>query len=149
MNEHPLIKSTRDSLKTLLLHHQLEEKTRGFLRFLRKNSFSDAKSLMTNAWQSLSDNELEGMIRKNMSLLPISIATQFGLVMDDGNAAVMDVYLYFDGGHWISCGIKLVHEGEGWGIHTIQLIQEEWSPERAQIRPATETNDQIQPTPTD
>ncbi len=32
--------------------------------------------------------------------------------MDDGTNAVLDAYLFFEGGHWISCGICLA-EAEG------------------------------------
>ena len=136
MRELKLLKTMRDSLETLLLHHQLNEMASGFFKAVRLGNFAEARSLMSTTWQAVPTEELSEMIRNDLPLLPLSTATHFGLVMDDGATAVLDAYLYFEGAHWLSCGVSLVLEQGRWAVNTVNLVQEEWSPERPPPRPA-------------
>ena len=67
---------------------------------------------MSPAWQGVTTGELRDMIQNDLSILPLSKASYFGLAMDDVTNAVLDACLFFEGGHWISCGICLA-EAEG------------------------------------
>jgi len=141
-----LVKTMRDSLETLLLHHQLTEKARNFFKAVRLGDFVEAKSRMSATWQTVPADDLCDMIRDDLPLLPLSTATHFGLAMDDGASAVVDAYLYFEGGHWISCGVSLVLEQGQWWIDTISLLQEDWSPDRPQPKPDLESRSATKPT---
>ena len=141
-----MLKTMRDSLQTLLLHHQLNEKARGFFKAVRLGNFAEARSSMSATWRTVPVEELSEMIHNDLPLLPISTATHFGLVMDDGGTAVLDAYLYFEGGHWISSGVSLVLEQGRWGIDTIRLLQEDWSPDRPQPKPDVQPKGETQPT---
>ena len=46
--------------------------------------------------------------------------------MDDGTNAVLDAYLFFEGGHWISCGICLAEAEGQWSIDAVNLRLEDW-----------------------
>ena len=138
MRELKLLKTMRDSLQTLLLHHQLNEMARGFFKAVRLGNFAEAMLLMSATWQEVSTEELSEMISNDLPLLPLSTATHFGLVMDDGATAVLDAYLYFEGGHWLSCGVSLVLEKGRWVVSAVNLVQEEWSPDRLQPQPLVE-----------
>ena len=59
--------------------------------------------------------------------------------MDDGTSAVLDAYLFFDGGHWIWCGISLMQEEGRWSIDALNLRLEDWSPEKLQQQPDLES----------
>ena len=141
-----MLKTMRDSLQTLLLHHQLNERARGFFKAVRLGNFAEVRSSMSATWQTVPVEELSEMIHNDLPLLPISTATHFGLVMDDGTTAVLDAYLYFEGDHWLSCGVSLVLEQGRWGVGTISLLQEEWSPERTQPKPTVEPGSGPEPT---
>ena len=146
MRELTLVKTMRDSLETLLLHHQLTEKARNFFKAVRLGDFVEAKSRMSATWQTVPADDLCDMIRDDLPLLPLSTATHFGLAMDDGASAVVDAYLYFEGGHWISCGVSLVLEQGQWWIDTISLLLEDWSPDRPQPKPDLESRSATKPT---
>ena len=146
MRELTLLKTMRDSLQTLLLHHQCNEKARDFFKAVRLGDFAEARSRMSAPWQGVTAEDLRDMICKDLPLLPLSTATHFGLVMDDGGTAVLDAYLYFEGGHWISSGVSLVLEQGRWGIDTIRLLQEDWSPDRPQAKPDVQPRGETQPT---
>ena len=90
-----MVKTMRDSLEPLLLHHQLTEKARNFFKAVRLGDFVKAKSRMSATWQTVPADDLCDMIRDDLPLLPLSTATHFGLAMDDGASAVVDAYLYF------------------------------------------------------
>ena len=145
MRELTLLKTMRDSLQTLLLHHQLNEVARGFFKAVRMGNFGEARSRMSSTWQAVTVDELSEMIRNDLPLLPLSTATHFGLVMDDGAEAVLDTYLYFQGGHWLSCGVSLAQEQGCWGVDTVRLLQEDWSPERPQPKPVVEQSSESLP----
>ena len=138
MNELTLVKTIRDSLQTLLLHHQFTETARGFFKAVRSGNYAEAKSKMSPAWQGVSTGELRDMIQNDLPLLPLSTASHFGLAMDDGAAAVLDAYLFFDGGHWISCAISLAEEDGQWRVDTVNLRLEDWSPENLRQQPDLE-----------
>lgn len=146
MRELTLLKTMRDSLQTLLLHHQFNEKACDFFKAVRLGNFVEARSRMSATWQGVTAEDLRDMIRNDLPLLPLSTATHFGLVMDDGATAVLDAYLYFEGGHWISCGVSLVLEQGLWGVDRISLLQEDWSPDRPQPKPDVQPRGEIQPT---
>jgi hypothetical protein len=138
MRELAMVKTMRDSLQTLLLHHHLNEVARGFFKAVRLGNFAEAKSRMSATWQVVPADELSEMIRSDLALLSLSTATHFGLVMDDGVRAVLDTYLYFEGGHWLSCGVSLAQEQGCWGVDTVNLLREDWSPERLQAKSVVE-----------
>ena len=146
MRELTLVKTMRDSLQTLLLHHQFNEKARDFFRAVRLGDYAKARSRMSATWQAVPPDGLRDMIRGDLPLLPLSTATHFGLAMDDGSTAVLDAYLYFEGGHWISCGVSLVLEHGQWWVDTISLLQEDWSPDRPQPKPDLESRRGTKPT---
>ena len=106
MRELTLLKTMRDSLQTLLLHHQFNEKARDFFKAVRLGDFAEARSRMSATWQGVTAEDLRDMICKDLPLLPLSTASHFGLAMDDGTSAVLDAYRIFDGGTWIWCGIS-------------------------------------------
>ena len=82
MRELTLVKTMRDSLQTLLLHHQFNEKARDFFKAVRLGDFAEARSRMSATWQGVTAEDLRDMIRNDLPLLPLSTATHFGLVMD-------------------------------------------------------------------
>ncbi len=132
MRELDLVKTIRNSLQTLLLHHQLTERARAFFKSVRLGKYDEAKGAMSTAWKSMDSGELRDMVCNDLPLLPASSATNFGLAMDDGALAVLDAYLYFDGGHWIPCAVSMVEEGGQWWIDTLSLRRVDWSPEKLQ-----------------
>ena len=134
-----LVKTIRDSLQTLLLHQQFTETARDFFKAVRSRNYAEAKSRMSPAWQGVSTGELRDMIQNDLPLLPLSTASNFGLAMDDGTSAVLDAYLFFDGGHWIWCGISLMQEEGRWSIDALNLRLEDWSPEKLQQQPDLES----------
>lgn len=126
-------------MQTLLLHQQFTEMARYFFKMVRSENYAEAKSKMSLPWLGVSAVELREMIENDLPLLPLSTATHFGLAMDDGASAVLDAYLFFDGGHWISCGISLVEEDGKWSIDGLNLRMEDWSPEKLQHQPDLES----------
>ena len=127
-------------MQTLLLHQQLPETARDFFKALRSRNYGEAKSRMSPAWQEVTPDELRDMIQNDLPLLPLSTASQFGLAMDDGTNAVLDACLFFEGGHWISCGICLAKAEGQWSIDTVNLRLEDWSPEKLQQQPDLESH---------
>jgi len=132
MRDLTLVKTIRDSLQTLLLHHQLTEKVRVFFKSIRLGDYDKTKATMSAVWKSVDTAKLRGVICNDLPLLPASGATTFGLTMDDGVMAALDVYLYFNGGHWHPCTVTMVEEGGQWWINTVSLSREDWSPEKIQ-----------------
>lgn len=145
MKEFALVKTIRGSLQTLLLHRQFTETARDFFKALRSGNYADVKSNMSLTWQSLSTDELRDMMQNDLPLLPLSTASHFGLAMDDGMSAVLDVYLFFDGGHWVSCSISLAEESGQWSIDTLNLRLEDWSPEKLHQQQKFESRSAIMP----
>ena len=140
MKAFTLVKTIRDSLQTLLLHQQFTEIARDFFKAVRSRNYGEAKSRMSPAWQGVSPGELRDMIQNDLPLLPLSTASHFGLAMDDGTSAVLDAYLFFEGGHWISCGICLAEAEGQWSIDAVNLRLEDWSPEKLQQQPDLESH---------
>ena len=71
--------------------------------------------------------------------------SQFGLAMDDGMSAVLDIYLFFDGGHWVSCSISMVEESGQWSIEMLNLRLEDWSPEKLHQQSKFESRSVVMP----
>ena len=140
MKAFTLVKTIRDSLQTLLLHQQFTETARDFFKAVRSRNYGEAKSRMSPVWQGVTPGELRDIIQNDLPLLPLSTASNFGLAMDDGTSAVLDAYLFFDGGHWIWCGISLMQEEGRWSIDALNLRLEDWSPEKLQQQPDLESH---------
>ena len=145
MKEFALVKTIRDSLQTLLLHRQFTETARDFFKALRSGNYAEVKSNMSLTWQGLSTDELRDMIQNDLPLLPLSTASHFGLAMDDGMSAVLDIYLFFDGGHWVSCSISMVEESGQWSIESLNLRLEDWSPEKLHQQSKFESRSVVMP----
>lgn len=116
-----LVNTIRGSLQALLLLQQFTETARDFFKAVRFRNYGEAKSKMSPAWQGFTPGELRDMIQNDLLLLALWTASYFGLAMDDGTNAVLGSYLFFEGGHWIPCGICLAEAEGQWSIDTVNL----------------------------
>ncbi len=117
----------RDTLQTLLLHQQLTDETQIFLQALRTNDFAHAKEMMSEVWQEMSLSEFQGMIQEELPAFAKSTATFVGLIMDDGQEAVVDAFLYFSNEKWAACDVTFARNGYGWKVNRLSLRDIDWA----------------------
>ena len=117
----------RDTLQTLLLHQQLTDDAQIFLQALRSEDFVHAKGMMTDIWQRMGLPEFQSMIRDEMPVFAKSTATFVGLIMDDGQKAVVDAFLYFSNEKWAACDLAFANIGQAWKVNRLGLREIDWS----------------------
>ena len=117
----------RETLQTLLLHQQLTDETQIFLQALRTNDFAHAKEMMSEVWQEMSLSEFQGMIQEELPAFAKSTATFVGLIMDDGQEAAVDAFLYFSNEKWASCDVTFARNGDGWKVSWLGLREIDWA----------------------
>ena len=117
----------RDTLQTLLLHQQLTDETQIFLQALRTNDFTHAKHMMSEVWREMSLPDFQAMIQKELPAFAKSTATFVGLIMDDGQEAVVDAFLYFSNEKWAACDVTLARNRDGWKVIRLSLREIDWA----------------------
>ena len=117
----------RDTLQTLLLHQQLTDETQIFLQALRTNDFTHAKHMMSEVWREMSLPDFQAMIQKELPAFAKSTATFVGLIMDDGQEAVVDAFLYFSNEKWAACGVTFARNRDGWKVIRLSLREIDWA----------------------
>jgi len=117
----------RDTLKTLLLHQKITDEVQIFLQALRTGDFSHAKGMMTAVWQEISSPEYQSMIQSELPAFAKSTATFVGLIMDDGQEAVVDAFLYFSNDKWAVCDLTFARQGRAWKVDQLGLREIDWA----------------------
>jgi len=117
----------RDTLQTLLLHKQLTDETQIFLQALRGNDFAHAKEMMSEVWQEMPLPEFQAMIQEELPVFANSAATFVGLIMDDGQEAAVDAFLYFSNEKWAACDVIFARNGDGWKVSRLGLREIDWA----------------------
>ena len=127
MNALTRLQPMRDTLQTLLLHQKLTDETQIFVQALRMGDFAHAIGMMTEVWSEMSPEFYQSMVESELPAFAKSTATFVGLIMDDGQEAVVDAFLYFSNDKWAACDLNFILQEETWKVSRLDLKEIDWS----------------------